>query len=40
MCISLGVTLRPLDTLTIDIDYDHRSGYGGESEWRHPRCEL
>lgn len=26
----VGFTLRPLDTLTIDIDYDRRSGYGGD----------
>ncbi len=25
----LGITLRPFSTLTIDIDYDHRNGYGG-----------
>jgi hypothetical protein len=25
----VGCTVRPLDTLTIDIDYDRRSGYGG-----------
>ena len=25
-----GCTLRPLETLTIDLDYDRRSGYGGD----------
>lgn len=26
----VGLTFRPLKTLTIDIDYDRRSGYGGD----------
>ena len=26
----VGVTIRPLETLTIAIDYDRRSGYGGD----------
>src|SRR3989337_1016597 len=26
----VGFTLRPLDTLTINVDYDRRSGYGGD----------
>jgi len=26
----VGFTFRPLDTLTIDLDYDRRTGYGGD----------
>jgi len=27
---TVGLTLRPLEILTIDIDYDHTNGYGGD----------